>query len=328
MSRFAGRRARIVAIGLGLSSLPAFAGVAPYDFTIKSSQSGLDASINFGVSTAGTLIGNYDPDGNPAGTRTKPGLFGPFGDTENVPVDMSLGVAIVGQPDTQTAGGFQIAADIDAGLLNLSSFTADLLHSGPESLTAELTLMTETFRTRNPTFLYIGGIPITLPIGQATLTALTATQVGDFAPGTLTPIGPDRYSFAVAPVLTLAGTIELLGTEMALPETPALFPLTGEIEFAGDTAHLSSIQALDLQNSFDPMLSLPQFAFDLPTLDPDSPAHVLMDLMLNEISASLAGELRIEANGVLVPEPTTLGLFLVLPLIAGRSALRPGPFRR
>lgn len=315
MSPRAEFRGMIGCLGLLALCVGASAGVALYDFTIKSARSGLDASIEVSADTVGTLIGNYDPDGNPTGTRTKPGLFGPFGDTENLPVGVSLGASLAGTPRTQSAGGFQLTVDPGAGILNMSKFTADFLHSGPEALGAEISLLTETFRTRNPTFLYLGGIPITIPIGEVVLSSLSATQIGAFAPGTLTPLSGGRYAFVAAPLVGLTGTIDILGTELELPVTPVPLVLTGEIAFDGDAAHLTSVQPLDLGASVDPMVALPQIPLDLPTLNPSAPAHVLLDLALESIGVSLVGELRTEANGILVPEPATFVLTAVLGML-------------
>lgn len=302
------------------------AGTAPggsieYDFQIQPAQSGLNADINVGFGTAGTLVGNWDPTANPTGTRTKPGLFGSFGDDENVPVPIGLDAALSGSPHTTAGGGFRLGFDFAAGLFSMSGYSGDLLQSGPESLSAELTLQTETFRTRNPTFFYLGGIPITLPFGQITLNSLTAAQVGA-APGILTPIDADRYSFIVAPLVELSGSIDIFGQSFDLPATPTPLPLQGEIVFAGDTATLTSVQPLDLSSTTPLDLALPQTPLALPTLDPDSPANVLLDLAADELSASIAGTLSTVAFGEIVPEPATLAALLLLAGAAARTARR------
>ena len=297
-------------------------GSLPYDFQVLPAQSGLDAEINVGFGTAGTLIGNWDPVANPAGTRTKPGLFGPFGDDENVSVPMSLDAALTGRPNTAAGGAFRMSFDFGGGLLSMSGYSGDLLKSGPESLTAEISLLTETFRTRSPTFIYLGGIPITLPIGQLTLNSLTAAQIGD-APGILTPIDATRYSFIVAPLVELSASIEIFGQTLDLPATPIPLPLAGEIEFTGDTATLTSVQPLDLSSATPLDLAIPQTPLALPTLDPDNPANVLLNLTADELSASIVGTLSTVALGQVVPEPGTalLGLLALTTLRRlGRSA--------
>src|SRR4051812_7529727 len=57
----------------------------PYDFLIDPAGSPADVALDISAKTSGTLVGDYDPLANAAGTRTKPGVFGTFGATENVP---------------------------------------------------------------------------------------------------------------------------------------------------------------------------------------------------------------------------------------------------
>lgn len=305
----------LVSISVSTLAVPTFGGSLQYAFQIQPNESGLQANIDVGFATAGTLVGNWNAESNPTGTRTKPGLLGPFGDTENVPVSMTLDAGLVGSPNTRAGGGFGATFDLNNGLMSLSGLSSDLLKSGPESLTAELTLETETFRTRNPTFLYLGGIPITVPVGQVTLSALSAVQVGDAAPGLLTPIAADRYSFVVAPLVQLTGSAEVLGQVFDLPATPLPLPLQGEVVFAGDTALLTAIQPIDFQNTTPVDLTLPETPLALPTFDPNNPANVLLNLALSEISASLAGTLTLSATGEIVPEPGSAGLLLMSVLI-------------
>ena len=295
-------------------------GSITYDFDVVPAQSGLSADINVGFGTAGTLIGNWDPVSNPTGTRTKPGLFGPFGGDENEPVGISLDAALTGGPDTTAGGNFQMSFDFAGGLLSMGGYSGDLLKSGPESLTAEIMLLTETFRTRNPTFVYLGGIPITVPIGELTLNSLTAAQIGD-APGILTLIDANRYGFIVAPLVELSASIEILGQPLELPATPIPLPLAGEIVFTGDTATLTSVQPLDLSSTTPLDLAIPQTPLALPTFDPDNPANVLLDLVADELSASIVGTLSTIALGEIVPEPGT-ALPLLLALLALRRARR------
>lgn len=299
-------------VGLGVLSLcsPALCGSLEYAFEILPNQSGLQADIDVGFATAGTLIGNWNPDTNPSGTRTKPGLIGPFGEAENLPVNITLDAGLVGSPNTRAGGAFGMTFDMASGALSMSGLSTDLLKSGSEALTAELTLETETFRTRNPTFLYLGGIPITVPVGQVALNALNAVQVEAAAPGLLTPIEGNRYSFVVAPLVQLTGSAEVLGQVFDLPTTPVPLPLQGEVVFTGDSALLTAIQPIDFSNTTPVDLTLPETPLALPTFDPDNPANVLLNLALSEISASLAGTLALAATGELVPEPS--GAVLIL----------------
>ncbi|MBI5865494.1 MAG: PEP-CTERM sorting domain-containing protein, partial [Planctomycetes bacterium] len=281
-----------------------------YDFQIDRNASGLSANVALSAATTGTLIGNWNADTNPTGTRTKPGLFGPFGADENLPVNVSLTPGISGAPNSATAGTFEMRFDTDTGIALLRGLNANLLDSGPQALDVELTLLTESFRTRNPFFIYPGGIPITVPLGQVSLGSLTVQQTAGDAPGVLTLIDANRYSFVVAPVVTIAGSVEVMGQAYDFPATPIPLPLVGEVEFTGDHALLTAVQPLDLSNSQTLDQTIPEFPLALPTLDPPNPANVLMNLVLSEVSTTLTGDLTLVADG-LIPEPATIGFLLV-----------------
>jgi hypothetical protein len=289
---------RYAAPVLGLSVLCLGAGVChaqTYSLAITP-DSGLAADIGFDVDTAGTLIGDWTADANPTGTRTKPGLFGSFGSTENLPVAIALGVALAGRIETVTAGSLELTLDIPNSLVSVDNLVADLLASGPAAIPATISLAPESFRTRQPDSVYIG-IPIDLPIGELAITTLTITQTAQ-AVGVLTEIEPGRYSFAVIGAAEIAGTVEVLGSPTDLPPTPTALTLAGEITVVGSTATLTSLQSIDLSETQNPGVEIPEFPVDLPTiLPPGETAHTLMNLVLEQVATSFVGDLRLNATG-------------------------------
>lgn len=297
---------------VGLATAPARADVlAVYDFTYVPAQSGLTATIDSGLDASGTLIGNYNETTNPTGTRTKPGFFGPFGATENVAVNVNnLGAGFNGNLNTDTTGGFRMSFDSANGVASLSDLSANFLGSGPANLPLTVSLSTETFRTRNPTFLY-PGVPINLPIGNASLTSLSLAQAGPSA-GTLTQTGPNTYDFAVAALVNVTLSASVLGQTFDLPGATALpFGFAGSVVFNGNTAVVTSISPIDFSQTQNPAQVIPEFELPLPTLDPNAPANVLLNLTLNQIGADIAGNLQTTANGVLVPTPGGVALGVV-----------------
>lgn len=289
-----------------------------YQFTVQQSLSGLSGDFSLTAPTAGTLIGNYDAAANPTGTRTKPGLFGSFGETENLPVGVSLGLGLSATPNTQTSGGFRMDFSFAQSSFNLSQMSLNLLAGGDASLDASATLETESFRTRNPSSLYVGGIPVTLPLGSAAFGSLTAVQTGE-ALGVITPLEPGRFSFVVAPLMTISGSVEFLGQTTEIPPTPLLIPLQGELVIGDVVAHLTSVQPLAFDIDQPIGQALPQFAFDLPTiLPPGDVSHLLFDLALESLTASLSGTLTTDAIGTPIPEPTTLTGLIVLATLGFR----------
>lgn len=282
----------------------------PYDFTIRPAASGLAVNLALTLNTAGTLSGDYSAD-NPTGTRTKPGIFGSFGSTENVPVPVTLAAGVGGPVDTAPAGTFALQIDPAAGSASVSGFSANLLAGGPIILPATITLEFSSFRTRSPDSTFIGGFPLTLPIGSIAVTTLSLQQIGTGAPGLLTATSPGHYDLVVAPLVELTLTLSLLGTEFSPPPIPIPFPLGGTLALDGDLATLSSLQPLAFTNTQNPDVDLPEFPLDLPTiLPPGGTAHLLMTLTLDEIVAQLVGTSTLVADGVLIPEPAT-GLLLL-----------------
>jgi hypothetical protein len=273
------------------------AGQDRFVFQLTRGPSGIDVLVDLSVPSEGTLIGDFDIELNPTGTRTKPGLFGSFGSTENVPVPTSLRFDLGGSPRSDAAGAFEAALDDEAQTIVLSGLSADLLAGGPLTLDAEVGLSFDSFRTRSPDSTYVG-IPITLPIGDVMLVALTVEQIGE-AEGSLTPLEPGRYAFEVLAVAEFAATVSALGNEITLPATPGPVLLTGEIVVAGETARLTASVPVELAGMTEPGLPLPTLPLDLPTiLPPGGTAHLLLDLVVGEASYSFSGALTIDAAGV------------------------------
>jgi hypothetical protein len=278
-----------------------------YDFNIKTPQSGLSGSLALTADTAGTLIGNYDQTNNPSGTRTKPGLFGSFGSTENVPVNIRIDGQIGGNLSTNTTGSFRMGIDLNTNTLTITDYFADFLSATPENLPATVTLSGDPFRTRNPDSIYPLLIPITLPIGNVLLSEFNATQVGAGA-GTLTPIGGNQYNFVAAIAVNLTFAVDLLGTPLG-NTFPFVLPLEGLMTLNGTEAHLNSVRPLNFDQSTSPGITLPGFEFGLPTiLPPGGTANVIFNLTLDEIGSNADLQLTTVANGSLVPEPSSLML--------------------
>lgn len=310
-----------VCVLFSVSTIATAGGTSIYDFILNAPPSGFQADIDFTIGTAGTLIGDYDPDNNPTGTRTKPGLFGPFGSTENVPVDVSLSTGLSGRPNSTSTGGFRMEFNPALGVVSMSNFNVNLLASGPASLPISITLETEAFRTRNPTALWLGGIPITIPLGEAELSTLSTAQIGD-AIGLLTPIGGQRYSFVIPLLASLDASVSVLGNSFEVPGLPTPLLFEGEVELNGDTAHLTSVRELVIDETQNPELELPQFPLDVPTyLPPGDTAHFLFDLALSEIGLSIDGTQMIDATGIRIPEPSALGLLVAAGFLLRRRVM-------
>ncbi len=269
-----------------------------YDFVVVPTSSDLNVNVTLQAFTDGTLIGNYDPTTNPGGTRTKPGLH-PFGFAGNHPVPVQVNPLVQGNVQSQPVGTFSMVFHPAANQIILLGLASDLLPSRTVSLPANATLVFDTFTTRSPTSTYPGG-SYPVPLGDIAVRSLTIMQTDEPAVGTLTPLGGNRYAFAVAPMVRLYVYADLQGTVLETTSNPSPLMLTGEVEILGDTARVLSVNAIDWSDVDTPREPIPQFAMDLPTvLPPGGVAHLLFNLTLNEVRSGVRGTFTISADGVI-----------------------------
>jgi hypothetical protein len=282
-----------------------------FAFQVDPAQSGLVGSAEFVARTAGELRGNWDFYANPTGTRTKPGLFGPFGLTENVPVPTEVDATLAGPLDVAAAGDLRLWIDPAQGVAAIDDLQLDLLTAGPISLPATLRFAYQSFRTRSPEATYPSLFPLEFPFGTLELTALQAQQVGPSQPGSLVPIDERTFAVEVAVPVALSGSFDALGNVGAFGPLPAVLLVASELTLDGDRATLASVTPLQLAGDFAPSLELPTIPFELPTfVPPGGTVAVQFDLDLNGLSASLDATLSSVANGVRVPLPGSLALCL------------------
>jgi len=299
-------RSRLFWAILGAAGALRLAPAQQYDFNVVAPPSGISGNLAISARTQGTLVGNYNPDTNPNGTRTKPGLFGSFGPTENVPVEVSIGAAIGGNINRQAGGTFRATVNGSNNTITFENLSLNFLANGPAVLPVSITLAGQSFRTRNPNSTYI--LPsqgITLPIGTVNLSQFTAVQTGVGA-GVLTPTGVDTYDFTAGVLVDLTLAADLLGNPLA-QTIPFVLPLQGQVVVQGNSAVITSLQPLNFSQSFNPNLDLPPFEFGLPTiLPPGSMANLIFDLTLEEIGFEVDLDINLRAEGTLVPEPASL----------------------
>lgn len=291
------RQVLVVMLGLWICASVANA-QRKYDFVIAPADSQMDVNVSLQAFTGGTLIGNYDPDTNPSGTRTKPGMY-PFGFSGNFPVPVEVKPTVSGNVTSQPAGGFSMVVHPDANTVILMNYVSDLLPSRTATLPASADVVFDTFTTRSPDSIYPGGT-YNVPLGEVVVQRLNITQTDEPAVGTLTPLGGNRYAFAVAPIVTLYVYAELQGTVLETTSNPNPLALVGEIEIHGETATVLSVNTIDWSDVDNPNQPIPRFAMDLPTVLPaGNTAHLLFDLTLNEVRSSVNGNYTIAADGTL-----------------------------
>ena len=267
-----------------------------YEFTIAQDESLIDQSLNIQVPFAGTLIGNYDAETNPDGTRTIPGLFGGSG---NNPIDYSANTEITGNSSSSPAGSFVLSADFDGGTVEISGFSVDVLGGSADVLNATLGFLYETFRTVNPTFFFPGGFEIPIPIGEIVLNSWTIEQSG---PSVLTLgyAAEDPGLFSVSGIIPMSTTLSFTLLDQEVAPDPILlpFPIDGTLVATPDGFEFQVVSTTSFDNPIPAEgFEFADIAFPLPTLGGD-PANILLSGTASEGSASGTWAIGILADGV------------------------------
>ncbi|HJM58558.1 MAG TPA: hypothetical protein QF446_14650, partial [Planctomycetota bacterium] len=161
-------------------TLPAAA--QDFDFVIDQVLSSSSVYADLETDLAGSVIGDYDAATNPGGTRTVNGLFGGSG---NEVVTMNTTIDNLANFSGASSGVFSMNMDQGALTMSLSGTNVDLLGGSSGTVSVDVTLLFNTFRTYNPDSLYVGGIPVTIPLGNINVTEATVVQTGASMGGTL-----------------------------------------------------------------------------------------------------------------------------------------------
>lgn len=282
------------------AGLTAAAQADVYQFTVNSQSSSLHDSINISTPLAGTLIGNYDATTNPTGTQTRPGLFGGSG---NQPIPVTGSLAAADDSTTHPTGTFTLDLNPGRGFGSISGLTLDYLAGQHPDVLLNLGFNFQTFRTFSPNSLFIGNIPITLPIASiAQLDTLSVAEIGTSVLGSLTPTSTaGQYSFrALVPVrLSLAGSF--LGSPI-----PITGPVTTVIPFSmtitvgpNGAASASWSNETSYQHVIaGPLFNVTDQAFDIPTiLPPGGTAHLLLNGEFGDLTIDLSATGALNAAG-------------------------------
>lgn len=283
--------------GVVPSAIVALASAAPIGFTVDPDLSSVLGEFTLSADTAGTLIGDYDPDTNPDGTQTRPGLFGGSG---NQPIPITLDIALETALDQSPSGAFTMDADLDALLFAISGLSADLLNGGSVDTVLDLTFFYDTFRTFNPFFIYPGGIPLPVQLPAGSITTFTLVQSGPMTPGVLFPNNDDSYSMTgLLPVeLTIVG--DALGTPIEPGALPFVLPVTGTFtpEPSGGGTIVLELSLDTIAQTIDTsdLPPLPDIPFPLPTLTEGVFANVILSLAVQSIGIAGEGMITLAAS--------------------------------
>lgn len=278
-----------------------------WDFTIDPMASGLTGAIALDGATSGSLMGDYDPDTNPGGTRTRQTSF-PLnfpGPTQNDAVPASIGFGVDFVPDVASSGSFSLG--LSGSDVLLSGLSVDLLDGASLSVPVNADVSFSSFTTANPTFFY-PAVPVSVPVGEVSLDALRATQTGGPVLGSATPDGMGGFDVLLSVPVELSGSATFMGQTFPLDAFPALLPVAGTLTTDPGSAFFMGGADIVLSESMTIDMPIPDFPLELPTLGAES-ASVVLSLTLDDVSLDLDLDIAVGAGGVEVPAPGVLALF-------------------
>jgi len=279
-----------------------------FSFQVAQPQSSVHVTSQLDLALPGTVIGDFDPVANPGGTSTLPGLFGGSGN-QPVPMDISLLSALdfQGQP----SGAFEASVDLSSASIDVANFSLDALGGQVAQADLTLELLYSTFRTFNPNSVFLGGIPLPLPLGQASVSSLSFQQNGP-ALGVLIPdpVLPDTYSVVVIVPTDVSFTLDVLGQLTPVGPLPLALPLSGTLTLQGASAQLLiAIQQSTAQTIPDPLpgQTIDDLALPVPTiLPPGGTANLLFNAVFGELGFGLGADILLRADGTALCAVTRL----------------------
>ncbi|MEO6710712.1 MAG: hypothetical protein ABI054_01420 [Planctomycetota bacterium] len=291
-----------------LALLSAAAQAQNFSFQVAQAQSQVTIDSSFSLGLPGSVIGDYDALNNPGGTRTLPGLFGGSGN-QPVPMDITFmtDLAHQGAP----SGGFSAQIDVNAGTITVDGLTLDALAGQAVQADLTLELLYQTFRTFQPTSLFIGGIPLPLPLGQASVTGLVFVQNAP-AIGVLVPdlLLPETFSATILVPTDVSFSIDLLGQVTPVGPLPVVLPLAGSLTLHAGLARLTvSAQQSNNQTIKDPFpgQTIDNLPLPVPTiLPPGATANLLFNAVFGELALDISASFDLVVDGAAVCEITRL----------------------
>jgi hypothetical protein len=280
-----------------------------FNFTVTpagQTPSTMSASFTGTANFTGTFIGNYDAVANPGGTRTLTWNF--LGTRPAPPTNLAKNMSGTGN-SSGTANGnpvgtYTLSVDLGASAVTLSKLSSNLVGAAtPNTSPVNATVSYDSFLTANPNYSYPFLFPVSLAIGNASLTSLQVTQTAP-ASGALVSADAGRYTFSLSVPADVAATLVLQGPPSTTTQSQVL-TVTGSITPGSSSAAASlTISLNQSDNNTTPQPMPPNQPFDMP--DPSGstvPAHLLMSMTITSQSDSITGSATLPASGVLAPPP-------------------------
>jgi hypothetical protein len=170
----------------------------------------------------------------------------------------------------------------------------------------------ETFYTINPGFIYPGGTPVSLPLGDAArITSLTLTQSASAVGGLLATSDADVFAFELQLAVELSFVVRISlpdadPVDVPMDSLALLLPFTGTLDRSQpDNLVVNLLLEPESFSGSVPVegLQLPPVPLDLPTLTADT-ASVILHLQAESLpfNGSLGLLLRALASSDALPD--------------------------
>lgn len=281
-------------MGLTLFGLAANAGAQTFTFTINSTTSSYKETTTGSSPVVGNLIGNYSAT-NLTGTRTKPGVVGSWGATENDPIAFTGIATASSTATTPVTGSFVLVLDTTHLTVKVEKYTSTFFGTTPASVILGLSPKIGAFQTKNPTFIY-PAITSTVPLGPLAVKNLKVVQGTTPGVGVLKLLAPHVYGFSVLFPSVVSSTVSV-GTHSTVVTTPAFFGLSGAVTITGATASFAETVTTTNQTSLLKLpTTLPTFPVSLPTFS-TAKANVLVTATVTSGQLKASTSLVVKAAG-------------------------------
>lgn len=251
-------------------------------------QSSVLLDLDATMSNSGHLIGDFDAATNPTGTQTRPGVFGGSG---NNPIPVSVVIEGTAAHQDAPAGLFDMNLGLAALQLTVSGLALDLMPSGSAPMLVDASATFETFNTINPGFIYPGGTPVSLPLGDAAeISALVLTQTAPAVGQLQATPDADVFAFTLQMDVELAFVVRISlpdtePTEVPMDSLPLVLPLAGTLDRSQPGSLLVDL-LLEPESISGAVpvkgLQLPPVPLELPTLTADT-ASVILHLQADSL---------------------------------------------
>ncbi len=284
---------------LPLVLLTASATAQDFDFVIDPSMSPSSMTASVQSVLPGSVIGAYDSVNNPGGTRTVNGLFG--GGT-NETVALTTTVDNTSSMNGSVSGSFGMSIDTNTNTGSISNLDADMLSGSTGNSQFDLTLLFNTFRTFNPDSLYVGGIPVTIPLPPVTVLSATFTQNAPTNGGTLgPPAGGSDFTFYIVVPVDVNLVVDYNGQTIPVGPVAITLSVNGTLTYTSTgmraTASFSGYSQGSVNDPF-PGFQIDDQPLDLPTiLPPGNTANLLLDATIASMTHDVQLDVYLEGDG-------------------------------